>query len=1185
MERQKKLILQKIFLLVISVVILSALLVATAVFQKVEFADEGLAAAVREKLGNPRKSITRTDLLQLSRLDASGRNIARLDGIENLRHLVVLNLADNLVADLTPLRTLRKLRELDLEHNGINSLKAINFDALSGLHLRNLNLGHNNISSSQSTPDSLSDIFLLSQWTSLEELKLRNNRIEDITPLKNLVDLRVLDLRENKLTDISSLAGLTELTELNLRHNYFADLKALSGLTGLVYLNLHSNSHIRSLKPMERLTGLKTLILAHVPVGDDIRVLKNFVHLNRLNMLNCRLSHVTPLSALVNLQSLNLRWNQLTDISPLSGLIGLWRLNLEGNDIADLAPLAGLTELLQLNIYSNSHVRSIRPLERLAGLETLIMRNVPVGDDIRVLGDMIRLKRLNLRDCDITDIAPLSSMSNLRALDLRGNHLTDLSPLAGLTKLKELDLRDNDVADLTPLADLTKLVYLNIHSNSRVGSILSLDSLTSLETLIMRNVPVGGDTRALKKMTRLKTLNVRNCGLTDTSVLGALMAAGVLQDDPEAGIKATVNILENPLPRGEIDPYLLIRRYWRNISYCWPIDLPYDTGLVDPPSFSRPAGFYDGSFELELTSPDPGATIYYTLDSSLPTEESTAYIGSIRIQNPEGAVFSGTVVRAQAVAKDGKLSKVVTRTYFIDPAKANRYTLPVISLVTDKHNLFDPETGIYTNYKLRGYSSERPVSIEYFEPDGTSGCAVNAGVRIHGGASRRKKRKSLRLYARPEYDSNDSVKYQFFPGLTKTGSNEPLDEFKTLLLRNSGNDNRRTIFRDVLMQKLVEHSPNLETQATRFVVVFINGWYWGVYNLREYYDEHYFAMNCNVSPEDVVILELNAKLKKGKAGDEKHYLAMRDYAESHDLSDPAHYRHITDLMDVRNYIEYYAANIYFHNTDWPHNNIFFWRIKPGINAPPATSVRDGRWRWMIQGTDYGFACKPPAERLNNRWFLREFKRKYGTVKGPAANTLKWTILRLNGRALEEWPNILFRNLLENEKFKIGFINHLADQMNSSFHPKRVLEMIDSIQKILEPEMEAHCRRWRDIRNLEAWRKNVEVLRWFARERPEHLRKHVVDHFGLSGTARVILRTEIEKGHIRINRLEISKETPGIENPDFWTGIYFKGIPLRIKAVPEPGYRFASWEGVDQDEAEIELVLEGDITLTARFVRE
>jgi len=231
-ERRKKRVFQKLCLLAVSLAVLTGLLAATAAFQKVEFADAGLEAAIRDKIGNPRRPIARTDLLQISTLDASGRKIARLDGIENLPQLVSLDLESNLIEDLEPLRDLRKLRELNLAGNRITDLRAIGFDALAGRPLRKLSLRYNWITGKRRGPDSPSDTSLLSRFPSMEELDIAQNPIEDITALGSLVNLRGLNLRESRVTDISPLANLTALEELNLRENEITDLSALSGLTG-----------------------------------------------------------------------------------------------------------------------------------------------------------------------------------------------------------------------------------------------------------------------------------------------------------------------------------------------------------------------------------------------------------------------------------------------------------------------------------------------------------------------------------------------------------------------------------------------------------------------------------------------------------------------------------------------------------------------------------------------------------------------------------------------------------------------------------------------------------------------------------------------------------------------------------------------------------------------------------------
>ncbi len=361
--------------------------------------------------------------------------------------------------------------------------------------------------------------------------------------------------------------------------------------------------------------------------------------------------------------------------------------------------------------------------------------------------------------------------------------------------------------------------------------------------------------------------------------------------------------------------------------------------------------------------------------------------------------------------------------------------------------------------------------------------------------------------------------------------------------------------------------------------------YWGLYNLRERHDENYLASYYDAAPDRVAILENDAEIKHGTIRDREEYLALRDYAKTHDLSDPASYRHLAGMMDPESFIEYYAANIYFHNTDWPHNNITFWRIRPAGDGSDPCPGRDGRWRWMLNSTDYGFGLRSPSIRSSNNNAIKSFEKRFGTLRGPSANTLEWALQEKDCRLKEEWPNLLFRRLLANGEFRNAFINRLADELNSSFLPERVIQRIDELEEALLPEMAAQIRRWGEIGSVEKWRRNVEWLRRFARERPEHVRRHIVEHFGLGGCARVNLRADPREGHVRINGLTVAESTPGIRRPQDWTGVYFRGVPVRIAAIPEKGYRFAGWEGTELKEAEITLVPEGDLELAARFEKE
>ena len=540
------------------------------------------------------------------------------------------------------------------------------------------------------------------------------------------------------------------------------------------------------------------------------------------------------------------------------------------------------------------------------------------------------------------------------------------------------------------------------------------------------------------------------------------------------------------------------------------------------------------------------------------------------------------MVRAKAFHADGSQSITETHTFFVDPNITSRYSLPIFSIVSDMENFFDYEQGIYVkgrvwdenrdfnidwlphpaNYMQRGEAWERPVHIEFFELQGQRKLAQNAGIRIHGIFTRMARLKSLRLYARASYDQMDQFEYEFFPGLSDSVQGEIKRSYRTLLLRNSGNDFGSTMMRDAMMQALISHT-NLDTQAYRPVIVFLNGEYWGIHNLREQIDEHYLASTYLLDQEDIVILENNAEIQIGNKGDEGHYLALLDFVTTHDMTDELVYSQVATQMDIENYIDYLITEIFIRNSDWPHNNVKLWRLKTDTYRPDAPYGHDGRWRWFIFDTDSGFGLD--------------------TVLGDEEYDTNILSQGLYQPGAREWSGLLFRSLIKNPQFFNQFINRFADHLNTTFTPERVIAMIDHMQAVIRPEMAEHIRRWRTMDDsITVWENNVEVMRSFARNRPAHVIQHILRQFNLPGTAILTLQSDSELGYIRINSIDITTETPGVINSEKWSGTYFQGVPIHISAIPNPGYQFTGWEGIDQPDPDLQLMLTENLTLKANF---
>jgi hypothetical protein len=661
-----------------------------------------------------------------------------------------------------------------------------------------------------------------------------------------------------------------------------------------------------------------------------------------------------------------------------------------------------------------------------------------------------------------------------------------------------------------------------------------------------------------------------------------------------------------------------------------------ETGTrLPPPEFSHKGGFYGHALSLHLSTDIDGADIYYTLDGSVPdpanltgttynykniwiqrpgeadgnmlTESyiTNLYSSAISIVNrqnesdrlsqkassyhnppyyiPSSPVYKGTVVRAITVKAGYAPSEVATHTFFI--GNRARYSLPVISITTSEDNLFDYYSGIYTpgavfdnwrqnnphapadggrpgNYHLRGEEWEYPAHFTFWDSGSTvPDLSQDIGFRLHGGWSRAQPMKTLRLYARSQYGKS-TLEYPFFP-------EQDYGEYKRVILRNSGNDNPNTMFRDALIQRVCREL-NFDTQAYRPAVVFINGEYWGVHNIRERYDKHYIKRVYGVEEEE---LDLLTGRHWTKEGDNLHYNETIAYIEENGLQDDAHYEYIKTRIDTENFIDYQIANIYSANTDWPSNNIDFWRKRTSSYQPHTPRGHDGRWRWMAFDMDFGFGI----------W-----------GKSAAENVLEFaTATDGPGWPNPPWSTFLLRSFLENESFTADFVNRFAGLLNTSFRPERVISLLDEYQQVLEPEMPEHITRWKEPVSMDhsggwqwnSWQHQVSFMRNFATERPDYQWGHLMNYFDLDTISVAISVSSGEHGYIRVNDIDIIPSTPGVsEDPYPWTGTYLSGIPVTIVAVPAEGYMFSHWEGsTGSDTPVLYADPSENISVTAHFI--
>ena len=893
-------------------------------------------------------------------------------------------------------------------------------------------------------------------------------------------------------------------------------------------------------------------------------------------------------------------------------LLTIIELDLSGKNIEDLGGIDALRNLRVLNL-SNNHVRDYAPLAALQKLQELDLSNNRLHS-INSFPMMRSLQRLNLRQNRLTSISALVNSYNLRTLDLSRNRITDISPLQQLLKLEELNLRENRITDIAALSHLKRLTYLNLHSNSAITDISALRDLTGLQTLILRNIPIGDQIGVVENLVNLVELNVRNCAITDFSNIAALIEKGALQDDPNRGVRAGLNILDNPVPTSA-EVYEAMLPYWDNITFRYPLILPYEP-RVSAPEFSQQSGFYEDEFLLTLSTLEADGRILYTLDGSepslnpqlLPWKSTEDYSAPILVRDrsadpnqyahietsklsdyqPLDDIAKATVVRAMVVDEEGQRSQVITHTYFVGDDLSHKYTFPVVSLTSSPEGLFGDAKGIFVpgdsyqevndedpkwnpaNYTQRGAKWERPAYLQLFDQRGELVLEQAIGIRTHGGASRAFQQKSIRLYAGDYYGDQGLLEYNFFPALDHRMNEREVDTFETLVLRTGGGgDWQETIIRDVLLPDLLKDT-NLDIQGYYPVVVFLDGEYWGIYNLRTRYDAYYFYAYYGIDADDLIVCEQGQNLLYlGEPGDEELYDQMLQvidedfygsrYKTVNTLADPAAYARIASMMDIENYLDYTISGIYTNKLDWPLSNIMYWRKKT-VDSQPSGELEyghDGKWRWMVNDFDWSY------------------NDPYGL-----------TLQRVTTEGKES--TYLFRSLLQNETFKQQFINRFADLLNSTFTEERVLEKVDEFEALYLPEMEEHIQRWGEPGgSVENWQANVDVIRQFARLRPDIQRQQLVEYFGLTGTARLTISADQDQGYVRVNSIELKQDSPGVTDSENWSGIYFKGVLVTLTAVPREGYRFSHWEGLTEGQAgepEIVLDLSSDLTLTAVFTR-
>ena len=539
-----------------------------------------------------------------------------------------------------------------------------------------------------------------------------------------------------------------------------------------------------------------------------------------------------------------------------------------------------------------------------------------------------------------------------------------------------------------------------------------------------------------------------------------------------------------------------------------------------------PSGFYAQPVALAF---DAGENVRCELGGAFPTELSPQVTSLV--------LDSTSVVRCASFVAGATPSPVETRTYLFEsqPAVAS------VFVVGDPGAFFDPDTGIYmegpnaqtaephygANYWL---DKELPVFVELFEPGVNSPAfAENAGFQIFGNYSRMQKKKSVAIVFREKY-GNNRLKYPLFPEFPE------LKKFKWFVLRNNGGNYGSNYIQDRLASSITE-GLGVDYQRGRPAVVYYNGEYYGIHNIREKSNEYYFETHYGYDPDEIDLLKADNSVTSGSAVD---YVALMDWLETHHLDNDENYAYVASLMDVDNFMNYVHTEIFVNNRDWPGNNLKKWRChNPGTP-----------WRWFLYDLDFGFG--------NNHSEYKNNIFEFATAE--------------NG---ESWPNgpeytLLLRRMLENEDFRAAFVNRMAVLLSMNFESGRILSRIDAMMSEMESEVARDQKRW----NLNAshMKSGLDQLKTFASERQAIVMQELAEYFKLLETVSVTLSVE-GGGRILVHGLPLDRPEMKID--------FFTGLGISVTAMANGSEIFTGWSDGETSPTRV-IMPENGVSYTAKF---
>ena len=535
-----------------------------------------------------------------------------------------------------------------------------------------------------------------------------------------------------------------------------------------------------------------------------------------------------------------------------------------------------------------------------------------------------------------------------------------------------------------------------------------------------------------------------------------------------------------------------------------------NTGAINfytpKPVFNVQAGFYSTPQTITISCPDSTAAIRYTLDGSDPTATSTVYSGPITINTTK-------VLRAAAFGTNLP-SFTETNTYFINVT----HNIPVVAVC-----------GAGLNTLLINGNQIEPVGgFELFEDNGLFIDEGQGDFNEHGNDSWAYDQRGFDFIMRDQYGYNGDLEHQIFPESTR-------DNFQRLILKPAASDNysfeQGAHIRDAFIHTLsIRADMKLDERTWRPCVVYLNGQYWGVYEIREKADDHDYTdyyYNQNKFHLEYLKTWGGTWEEYGAPNALNNWNALKNYIATNNMGNPTNFAYVDSQLNWESLCDYFMFNSFVVNQDWLNWNTAWWR-----GTDPLGDKK--KWRYALWDMDATF-----GHYIN-----------FTGIPDDSPNADPCNVENLPNPGGQGHTEILEKLINENPIVEQYYITRYADLANTYFSCDYLIPLLDSMVNEIAPEMTAQCQKWGG--SYTDWQSKVTQLRNFINSRCTAITDGMIDCYQLSGPFNVTFNVSPPlSGEIKVN----SQWAPSYP----WTTSYFGGIQTNLIAKALPGFVFDHWE--------------------------